>query len=297
MSNLIEIKYKLPTVSFSKEELKKYVAEEITKIKNDASLDLAAARNAANALIKTFNEQRLEITRKWDQTKKTFIEDVTEALKPALDFEEQLAEEIKEQEEQRKVDKQAAIEALEGYEKFKTYFQDNKKWLNKGTTIKTIKEEIAKGIETVDAEMETIKSSCKLCELEPEKYLALHKTLTLAGVLERINDDHHVVQETKKREAEAAKKREEAAAEAAALAEAQKAAKEEAAAEPEPAAKEEPEPAPEAPLEASEPKEAETPASAKIITVCRYLTGTVAQLNELSERANEIGVKITKEGE
>lgn len=195
MSDVIKINYTLPSVEFSNKQLQELVSEQLAEIKNDASLTADKARVATRKLIKEYDEQRKDITRRWDQYKKDFAGAVNAALAEATEYEQQLTDIINEQEEQRKKEKLQQIANMEGYEHFIEYWEVPNEWLLKGTTMESIQKEMDDLKTYIDQQIKAITTTATAAGLEAERYTAMIKSSRYEDIMNRIIEDQQLLKE------------------------------------------------------------------------------------------------------
>jgi len=194
MNDLIKINFKLPSVDFSKEQLKEMVEESIEQYKGFINTDdMEMARKAVRKVIKDIDEQRLSITRMWDDTKKSFMADVKEALDPAHQLADHYGRELDLIEAGRKAEKLEEIKQLDGAQMYLEYQEMDDRWLNKSYKLDTIQEEITQAVDNINRDIDTLKTAATMVGFEPDKYCEMLKQKPLNEVLTRLHEDKQLI--------------------------------------------------------------------------------------------------------
>ncbi len=192
MSNLVKIDYKLPSVGFKKDELKTVVAGQVKSLKGfHTEHDMKTALASVRKIIKGFDEQRKDITRKWDDVKKSFTSDVADALKPAFDLEKEYVLELDILDQERKEAKHGDIMEIDGIDEWLSYFEKMPdEWMNRTVTLDDINDRIKSDLLAVEERKETIKRACKVAGLDDtQRYIEMVVKTDLHDILDRIHDD------------------------------------------------------------------------------------------------------------
>ena len=190
MSELVKIDFKLPSVEFSREQLKSIVDEAVQQWQGFTTEDdIKHARKHVRAIIGEYDGQRKDITRMWDTRKKEFMADVNYALQSAIDLEEQYKAELDRFEEERKAERHAEIVQMDGAYEYLKYFEMPDTWLKKSTKLTDIDQAISEGLEKIKTCKLSITQIAKLQNLDPERYILLLEKQPYENVLQRINED------------------------------------------------------------------------------------------------------------
>ena len=195
---MTEIKYKLPEVSFNRDELKAIIDTAVAPLRGFTSPeDIKHARGRVRVIIKEFDDQRKDITRMWDTRKKEFMADVNHALESATQLEEEYKAELDRFEEERKAERHAEIVQMDGAHEYLKYFEMPDTWLKKSTKLTDIDQAISEGLEKIKTCKLSITQIAKLQNLDPERYILLLEKQPYENVLQRINEDAELKAEPK----------------------------------------------------------------------------------------------------
>ncbi len=190
MSDLVKIDFSLPKVKFSKDELKAIVDEQVEPLRGFVhESDIRKARAAVRAIITDYEEQRKDITRQWDATKKTFTSDVKDALASAHELDEEYSEKLAEIDEQAKAEKLEQITGLSGFNRWYDYYDIPTSWYNKTMSIDKIESHIHTDMEQVMKNTENIVKTAGVLNLPADRFLDMYsKSVPFEEVMDRMRD-------------------------------------------------------------------------------------------------------------
>lgn len=173
----------LVVASLPRYDIANYSTDDIPKAKADKAL--------LNKAAKTLNDKRIEFEREFMAPFGEFKEVVTETVKAIKEAVGKIDTVIKEDEDRAKSEKREAVEHLAeecGLEELGIRLNQifNDKWLNKSTSLKSIKKEMRERIATITSDLETLKSFAEDYDVLVVRYkenLNLQETVRYANQL------------------------------------------------------------------------------------------------------------------
>lgn len=208
------------SIDWNNKELLALVKQDLEKYKgikyDDSSIPVAKADRAKlNGFCKVVNEMRLNIKKRYEEPYLKFKAEVDEVISSVESVSKSIDDQVKDYEKVKREEKESEIKVylnsvIGELAEFITYdklFSD--KWLNSGTSMKAIQEEINSKLMQINSDIATI----ELLKSEDETSLKAYyfRTLSLAMALqenERIKAEKQRIAEAKARQAELAKARE-----------------------------------------------------------------------------------------
>ena len=164
--------------------------------------DMKDAKAKLNNFVKDADDIRKNTTRSLDEAKKALKGSVDEATEEPRELAAHYKEQLDEIEEQRKSEKRAEIESLDGAETFLKHYAFNDKWLNKGTTIDAIQEEINEGVAEIQNNVESIETMASALDLDAQPYIVDLQTKKLSEITQQMKRDKALIDARLKREQE-----------------------------------------------------------------------------------------------
>ena len=164
--------------------------------------DMKDAKAKINGFVKDADDIRKNTTRTLDEAKKALKQSVDEATEEARELSEHYKEQLDAIEEQRKADKLEEIEQLEGADTYFEYYELIPKWLNKGTSLDDIQEQITHYANQIESMKESVKTTAEMLDLNPDDYTPMLKGKELNVILEQMKRDKELIEARLKREQE-----------------------------------------------------------------------------------------------
>lgn len=183
-------------------DIANYTTDDVAKAKADKAL--------LNKAAKTLNDKRIEFEREFMAPFGEFKEVVTETVKLIKEAVGKIDVVIKEDEVRYKTEKREAVEHIAeqcGLEtvgiRLDRIWSD--KWLNKGTSLKSIEKEISEKVESIMSDLETLKTFSEDYDVLVVRYkenLDLKETVCYANVLKEQRETRIKAEEEAKRKEE-----------------------------------------------------------------------------------------------
>ena len=195
--------FKTGAIQFNKEPLKKALEEQLKKYQNLVIADetqvaeFKKTRASLNAVIKSFDAERIRIKKEYCEPLLVFESDVKELTEMIGQVMINIDTQIKYFESKKKEEKIKEIEEIMSSLALLPYKNKiwNDKWLNVTTSIKSITEELESWKEKISNELATLKTmtnnAIKLAELEYE----YNQSLDLAGTISRFQAKEEHIKE------------------------------------------------------------------------------------------------------
>ena len=183
-------------------DIANYSTDDVAKAKADKAL--------LNKAAKTLNDKRIEFEREFMTPFGEFKEVVSETVKLIKEAVGKIDVVIKEDEERYKSEKREAIEHIAegcGVEEVGIRLDRiwSDKWLNKGTSLKSIEKEISDKVENIKSDLETLKTFSEDYDVLVVRYkenLDLKETVCYANVLKEQREARIKAEEEAKRKTE-----------------------------------------------------------------------------------------------
>ena len=195
-------------------DIANYSTDDVAKAKADKAL--------LNKAAKTLNDKRIEFEREFMAPFGEFKEVVTETVKLIKEAVGKIDVVIKEDEERYRSEKRDAIEHIAeecGVEEVGIMLERiwSDKWLNKGTSLKSVEKEISEKVANIKSDLETLKTFSEDYDVLVVRYkenLDLKETVCYANVLKEQREARIKAEEAKRKAEEEEKAQAEAEAKA-----------------------------------------------------------------------------------
>lgn len=190
--------FTLPKIKWNEEELRKEVEQIVAPYRGLVLTedDVAQAKKVKadlNNVVKDLNERKKQVKKTWNKEYTEFENGIKDIMSIAQLESDNIKLQLDSFEELEKHAKYEEVEELEEYQAVQDYIEFNDKWLNKSTSIKSIKEDLVAYAEQVDANIKTIKLTASNISMQPDKYIELLKKMELQAVIERMYEDNELV--------------------------------------------------------------------------------------------------------
>ena len=182
-------------INYDLEKLKANVQDDLTYFKQELEnakdeSELKKVRTELNKYIKSANDSRKQIKKDLTAPITKFEKDFKEVEGYFSPLQEEVKDKLDKFEEERKATKHEEIKEIDGVSKFVDYFGFDEKWLNKSTTIKSIEEEIEKGLKQIEDGIKSIESTAGLLGFKDyQKYLDMLKELPVHEIITQMHKD------------------------------------------------------------------------------------------------------------
>ena len=182
-------------INYDLEKLKANVQEDLAYFKQELESaqdesELKKVRTELNKYLKSANDSRKQIKKDLTAPITKFEKDFKEVEGYFSPLQEEVKTRLDKLEQERQEKKRQEIAEIDGFDTYVDYFGFDEKWLNKSTTIKSIEEEIEKGLKQIEDGIKSIESTAGLLGFKDyQKYLDMLKELPVHEIITQMHKD------------------------------------------------------------------------------------------------------------